>query len=58
MAEPDIDGIEIEGRESGGFVVTVQIWPDRLATRRAHALKSDQLADEDQPSNSEPQVVV
>jgi hypothetical protein len=28
MAEPDIDGIEIEDGESGGFVVTAQIWPD------------------------------
>ena len=28
MAEPDIDGIEIEERGRGGFVVTAQIWPD------------------------------
>jgi hypothetical protein len=28
MAEPDIDGIEIEGRENGGHVVTAQIWAD------------------------------
>jgi hypothetical protein len=28
MAEPDIDGIEIEDRQGGGHIVTAQIWPD------------------------------
>jgi hypothetical protein len=28
MTKPDIDGIKIEDRESGGHVVTAQIWPD------------------------------
>ncbi len=28
MTTPDIDGIEIEEREGGGFVVTAQLWAE------------------------------